>query len=57
MTIEEVNAIFSLADTNKDGKLDYAEVSCTSFIQRNSTDLMMICSKPVFIQCCILTFI
>lgn len=27
MTTEEVNAIFSLADVNKDGKLDYAEVS------------------------------
>lgn len=27
MTTEEVNAIFSLADINKDGKLDYAEVS------------------------------
>ncbi|XP_071397135.1 EF-hand calcium-binding domain-containing protein 7 [Centroberyx affinis] len=25
MTAEEVNAIFSIADTNKDGKLDYAE--------------------------------
>lgn len=30
MTSEEVNAIFSLADINKDGKLDYAEVSCIS---------------------------
>jgi len=27
MTTEEVNAIFSLADVNKDRKLDYAEVS------------------------------
>lgn len=27
MTKEEVNAIFSLADINKDGKLHYAEVS------------------------------
>lgn len=27
MTKEEVNAVFSLADINKDGKLDYAEVS------------------------------
>lgn len=27
MTDEEVNEIFSLIDTNKDGKLDYAEVS------------------------------
>lgn len=27
MTTEEVNAIFSLADINRDGKLDYAEVS------------------------------
>ena len=32
MTTEEVNAIFSLADINKDGKLDYAEVSlCISY--------------------------
>lgn len=35
MTSEEVNAIFSLADINKDGKLDYAEVrfksSCLIF--------------------------
>lgn len=34
MTSEEVNAIFSLADINKDGKLDYAEVSCIFLIQR-----------------------
>lgn len=27
MSTEEVNAIFSLLDINKDGKLDYAEVS------------------------------
>ena len=27
MSTEEVNAIFSLLDLNKDGKLDYAEVS------------------------------
>lgn len=27
MTTEEVNAIFSLLDINKDGKLNYAEVS------------------------------
>lgn len=27
MTTEEVNAIFSLVDINKDGKLDYSEVS------------------------------
>lgn len=27
MTTEEMNAIFSLADINKDGKLNYAEVS------------------------------
>uniref|UniRef100_A0A7N8XUG0 EF-hand calcium binding domain 7 n=1 Tax=Mastacembelus armatus TaxID=205130 RepID=A0A7N8XUG0_9TELE len=27
MTIEEVNAIFSVADINKDGKLDYAEIN------------------------------
>lgn len=27
MTTEEVNAIFSLLDINKDGKLEYAEVS------------------------------
>lgn len=27
MTTEEINAIFSLADINKDGKLDYAEVA------------------------------
>lgn len=26
MTAEEVDTIFSLADVNKDGKLDYAEV-------------------------------
>ena len=26
MAAKEVDAIFSLADTNKDGKLDYAEV-------------------------------
>ena len=26
MTTEEVNAIFSLLDINKDGKLDYSEV-------------------------------
>lgn len=31
MTTEEVNAIFSLADVNKDGKLDYAEVSSNKF--------------------------
>lgn len=27
MSTEEVNAIFSLLDINKDGKLDYAEVN------------------------------
>ncbi|XP_072245201.1 phosphoglucomutase-1 isoform X3 [Leuresthes tenuis] len=27
MTTEEVNAVFSLADINKDGKLDYAEIN------------------------------
>ena len=27
MTAEEIDAIFSLADANKDSKLDYAEVS------------------------------
>lgn len=31
MTTEEMNAIFSLADINKDGKLDYAEVSLNVF--------------------------
>lgn len=32
MSTEEVNAIFSLLDINKDGKLDYAEVSlCFTF--------------------------
>ncbi|XP_061593227.1 EF-hand calcium-binding domain-containing protein 7 [Cololabis saira] len=31
MTAEEVNAIFSLADINKDGKLDYAEF-CRLFV-------------------------
>lgn len=27
MTAEEINTIFSMADVNKDGKLDYEEVS------------------------------
>lgn len=27
MTADEVNAIFTLADINKDGKLNYAEVN------------------------------
>lgn len=31
MTTEEVDAIFSLADINKDGKLDYAEVSLDKY--------------------------
>ncbi len=31
MTSEEVNAIFSLSDVNKDKKLDYAEVSFYKF--------------------------
>lgn len=31
MTAEEVNAIFLLADINKDGKLDYAEVSLDKY--------------------------
>lgn len=37
MSPEEVDEIFTLADVNKDGKLDYAEVSSmhrnTQFIQ------------------------
>lgn len=31
MTTEEVNTIFSLADINKDGKLNYAEVSLDKY--------------------------
>lgn len=31
MTADEVNAIFSLLDINKDGKLNYAEVSLFAY--------------------------
>lgn len=31
MTADEVNAIFSLLDINKDGKLNYAEVSLFTY--------------------------
>ncbi|KAJ0032638.1 hypothetical protein NQD34_002719 [Periophthalmus magnuspinnatus] len=36
MTTEEINAIFSLADVNKDGKLDYAEFCrlCVSTVEQ-----------------------
>lgn len=33
MTAEEVNAIFSILDINKDGKLDYSEVSLYIYLQ------------------------
>ena len=36
MTTEEVNAIFSMADINKDGKLDYAEVSLNYNVDYNA---------------------
>lgn len=36
MTTEEVNAIFSMADINKDGKLDYAEVSLNQNVDYNA---------------------
>jgi len=34
MSPEEVDEIFSLADVNKDGKLDYAEVRSPSIAQQ-----------------------
>lgn len=35
MSTEEVSAIFSLMDVNKDGKLDYADVSFHSVSFKN----------------------
>lgn len=56
MTTEEVNAIFSLADINKDGKLDYAEVSLdkyevTSILTDTVTTLLYIPHLSGYLMC------